>query len=192
MSKSKSQAVSQYTNDPTLACTPQQLIFVQELVKGAYHRDAAKTAGFADWEREGSRLLRKPHIVAALQYLHREHEAAVKMSRQRVMEGMLEAIDMAKQMAEPSTMVTGWREIGKMCGYYAAEHKIHHHQHTAAQTVNKLETMSDSELLEMIEKDSEAIEGDFSEVLEDEVPAWQKAEAEQEEANAEESSDVGA
>lgn len=180
----KSAAVSEYVDNPTLACTPQQLVFVQEMAKGVPQSVAAKTAGFADYTREGSRLLRKAHIVAAIQYLHREHEAVVRMSRQRVMEGMLESIEMAKQLSEPGTMVAGWREIGKMCGYYAAEHKIHHHQHSAKRAVDRLESLSDAELLEMVEKDSEAIEGEFAEVLEDETPAWQEAEEAAEGANA--------
>ena len=82
------------------------------------------------------------------------------------MDGMLEAIEMAKMQSEPGVMVAGWREIGRMCGYYAAEKKILDINITAKRAVDKLETLSDAELLEMIEEDNEAIEGEFAEVLE--------------------------
>jgi len=81
------------------------------------------------------------------------------------MDGMLEAIDMARLQGESGVMVAGWREIGRMCGYYAAEKKEISVNISAKRTIDKLETMSDAELLEMIEQDEEAIEGEFTEVL---------------------------
>ena len=53
-----------------------------------------------------------------------------------------------------------------MCGYYAAEKKVIDINITAKRAVDKLEGMTDAELLEMIEEDSDAIEGEFAEVLE--------------------------
>jgi len=88
------------------------------------------------------------------------------MTRKKVMDGMLEAIEMAKLQAEPATMVNGWREIGRMCGYYAAERKILDINITAKRAVDQLEMLSDGELLEMIERDSDLIEGEFTEVFE--------------------------
>ena len=86
-------------------------------------------------------------------------------ARKKVMDGMLEAIEMAKLQSEPATMVGGWREIGRMCGYYAAEKRVLDINITAKRAVDKLETLSDAELLEMIDKDSDMIEGEFTEVF---------------------------
>ena len=79
---------------------------------------------------------------------------------------MLDAIEMAKVQADPGVMVNGWREIGRMCGYYAAEKKVIDINITAKRAVDKLEALTDAELLEMIENDSDAIEGEYAEVLE--------------------------
>jgi phage terminase small subunit len=87
------------------------------------------------------------------------------MTRKKVMDGMLEAIEMAKIQADPGVMVNGWREIGRMCGYYAAEKKVLDINITAKRTVDKMETLSDAELLEMIDRDSDMIEGEFTEVF---------------------------
>ena len=43
-----------------------------------------------------------------------------KITRKMVIEGLKEAIDMSRMMSEPAIMVAGWREIGKMCGFYEA------------------------------------------------------------------------
>jgi hypothetical protein len=68
--------------------------------------------------------------------------------------------------ADPGVMVNGWREIGRMCGYYAAEKKVIDINITAKRTVDKLESLTDAELLELIAADSDAIEGECTEVLE--------------------------
>ena len=149
------------TGDPILSLTPKQKLFVEGLLRG----QTQSLAGYGNVHGTANRLMRMPKIHEAVAYLHRKHEKASQMTRKKVMDGMLEAIEMAKLQAEPATMVNGWREIGRMCGYYAAERKILDVNITAKRAVDKLETLSDAELLEMIDKDSDMIEGEFTEVL---------------------------
>jgi hypothetical protein len=166
MTKPAISRASQTTGDPMMSLTDKQKIFVDALLHGQTQTMAARSAGYVQAAIEANRLMKKPKVKEALAQLHRQHERASHMTRKKVMDGMLEAISMAKAQAEPATMVNGWREIGRMCGYYAAEKKIIDINITAKRAVDKLETMSDSELLEMIDTDSEAIEGEFAEVLE--------------------------
>ena len=72
------------------------------------------------------------------------------MTRKRVMEGLLEGVEMAKLMAEPSAMIAGWREIGKMCGYYEPVTKRIDLNVTGNVTMQRLERLSDAELLKLI------------------------------------------
>jgi phage terminase small subunit len=52
-------------------------------------------------------------------------------------------------MAEPASMVSAWREIGKMCGYYEPVTKKV--DITVTQNgFKRLERLSDAELLELI------------------------------------------
>lgn len=82
------------------------------------------------------------------------------------MDGFLEAIDMARIQADSGNMVAGWREIAKMCGYYAPEvHKIDVTV-TAKRVIDRLETMSDADLLEMVNENAQIIEGSASVLLE--------------------------
>jgi hypothetical protein len=153
------------TNDPLLALTERQKIFVDAILHGQSQTMAARTAGFGAPNQHAYRLMKDPKIIEALQQQHHKHEKAVQMTRKQVMEGMLDAIEMAKLQADPGTMVNGWREIGRMCGYYAAERKIIDVNISAKRVIDKLESLSDAELLEMITKDEEVIEGEFEQVL---------------------------
>ena len=157
--------IAHATGDPLMSLTDKQRIFVDSLMRGQTQTLAARTAGYGSPAKQATTLMKNPKIHEAAAYLHRKYEKTSKMTRKKVMDGLLEAIDMAKLQAEPATMVNGWREIGRMCGYYAAEKHILDINITAKRAVDKLETLSDAELLEMVDRDSEMIEGEFTEVL---------------------------
>lgn len=167
-----SRRLPEVTGNPFHALTKKQKKFVHNLVAGMAPKLAAQAAGYQTPHVDSAVNLRNPKVQAALVYMNQKHEAAAQMSRKRVMDGFLEAIEMAKMQGESGVMVNGWREIGRMCGYYAPERKVLDVNVTAKRTVDVIETMSDAELLEMVERDSQAIEGEFEEILADERPAW--------------------
>jgi phage terminase small subunit len=74
------------------------------------------------------------------------------MTRERVVQELLEAIDMARQQADPGTMIAGWREIGRLCGFYAPEVKKVDIGINARRVIGKLEALSDAELLQLTQK----------------------------------------
>jgi phage terminase small subunit len=143
---------------------------------------AARLAGYASQSRreEGGkggdngvagRMAHNPRIKEAVHHLHKKYEASIVASRQMVLEGFLSAIDQAKLMADPAVQIAGWREIGKMCGYYAPEVKEVNITIGAKRVIGQLEVLSDTELLELIEKDREAIEGEALRLAEEEDEA---------------------
>lgn len=134
-------------------------------MRGMNQKTAARNAGYSTPHVDGTRAMHHPHVQAALRHLQAKYEQASQMKRKRVMDGILEAIEMAKLQSDPAVMISGWREIGRMCGYYAAEKKEISVSISAKRAVDKLETLSDAELLEMIEEDEEALEGEYTEVL---------------------------
>jgi phage terminase small subunit len=154
------------TGNPMQILSPQQKIFVDALLRGQTQTMAARLAGYGYPHVEGHKQMKSPRVRDALRYQQKKHEKAAMMTRKKVMDGMLEAIEMAKLQADPGVMVNGWREIGRMCGYYAAEKKVIDINITAKRTVDKLESLTDAELLELIAADSDAIEGECTEVLE--------------------------
>lgn len=105
-------------------------------------------------------LNRSANVVAALNRGKKENEKVVQMNKKRVMEGFLEAIDMAKMKGDPFVMISGWREIAKMCGYYEPiRHKIDVN-HTGLNATEKLMRMTDAQLLQLANEQG-ALDGDF-------------------------------
>ena len=149
--KSTASAASASEIDVDKPLTDKQKAFVQSWAKGNSIGRASLDAGFAD-DGIGYRLVRMPNILALKAKYSAEYEAAGDMDRRQVMEGFKEAIEMAKLMAEPASMIAGWREIGKMCGYYAPVETKIKIDVTGNVTMTKLTQMSDAELLELIEK----------------------------------------
>lgn len=75
-----------------------------------------------------------------------------------------EAYDMARTAAEPASMVSAAKEIGKMLGFYEPE--TIRVQLTANQSSlqAKFMVMSDEELLEMAQGKASVVEGEFKRV----------------------------
>lgn len=159
-----SPAVTKLTS-PLHYLTDQQKLFCEQIMKGKSPGVAARIAGYVQPESQGYQIVKSPKVQAAIQYMHKKHEAAAQMTRKKVMDGFLEAIDMARMQADSSTMVAGWREIGRMCGYYAPEVKKIDISITAKRVIDKLETLSDDDLLQMVEENAKIIEGEAVEIL---------------------------
>lgn len=152
---------------PVHFLTDQQRIFVDAIIKQKPPIVAARMAGYAKPEANAYLIIKQPKIQEAIKYLHKKHEKVADMSRKKVMDGMLEAIDMAKIQADPGNMIAGWREIAKMCGYYAPEVKKIDINISAKRVIDKLETLTDEDLIRMIEDESKIIEAEAVEVLDD-------------------------
>lgn len=91
------------------------------------------------------------NVQKALRTAEKISEKAVMMTKKRVMEGFLEAVDMAKMKGDPFVMISGWREIAKMCGYYEAvkvkvDVNVNHSNYQ-----QKLQTLTDTQLLALAE-----------------------------------------
>jgi phage terminase small subunit len=151
--------------DPLHYLTDQQRIFVEAIVKGQVPNLAARKAGYKWPDTDCYRCLKVPKIGAAIRFLHARYAQAAQMTRKKVMDGLLEAIELAKIQAEPATMVAGWREIGKMCGYYAPEVRKIDISITSRRVVEQLETLTDDELLKMVDDNAVQIEGQAVQVL---------------------------
>lgn len=154
--------------NPDRPLTTRMKEFVKLWAQGETILSAAIRAGYNDGGTYAYRLAKDPAI---LKIYHREKEAyaaAVGMTRQKVMEGLLEAVEMAKIQADPTAMIAGWREVGKMCGYYEPVKKQIDVNITGNVVMERLNKLSDAELLKLIETETaNALEGEFTEVLGD-------------------------
>ena len=150
---------------PVHYLSEQQKLFVDRIIKGDGPTQAARIAGYACPDRQGYEIVKSKKVAAAVQYLYKKHEKVADISRRKVMDGFKEAIDMARIQADAGVMISGWREIAKLCGYYAPEIKKVDINITAKRVIDKLETLSDNDLLEMVEESQNVIEAEAYEVL---------------------------
>lgn len=138
--------------------TEQEEKFAKNFLLGMTRTQAAKAAGYAKPEIDGERLIRSKEVQAYLAAEAAAYVDASGVSRKQVVEGMLEAIDMAKTMADPQTMIVGYRELARMLGYNAPEKKQIEVNVRGRVEVQQLEQLSDDELLKLMAP--AAIEGE--------------------------------
>lgn len=76
---------------------------------------------------------------------------ATTLNRLDIIEGVLEAIDMARLQSEPATMIAGYDKLAKIIGAYAPE--VKQLQLTTSQEAirSKFDSMSSEELLAIID-----------------------------------------
>ncbi len=154
--------------NPNRPLTTKMKDFVKYWAQGESILSAAVRAGYTDGGTYAYRLAKDPAILKIYHAEKEAYEQAVGMTRQRVMEGLLEAVEMAKIQADPTAMIAGWREVGKMCGYYEPVKKQIDVNITGNVVMERLNRLSDAELLKLIETETaNALEGEFTEVLGD-------------------------
>ena len=73
----------------------------------------------------------------------------VNVTREQVLEGMLEAIEHAKMVGEPGTEIRGWEAISKMQGYNAPEKHVHDLPDDTKKLLEELRRTDDSRLAEL-------------------------------------------
>ena len=145
------------TIDPNKPLTEKAKLFVKYWAQGESITSASARAGYGDGATYAYQLTRFPQAVALYNEEKRLYEEASQMTRKKVMDGLLEGIEMAKLLADPGNVISGWREIGKMCGYYAPVEKKVALTVQGEIAVRKLETMSDEELMKLISGPVEAL-----------------------------------
>lgn len=130
--------------------TDKQKAYVENRAFGMNKQDSAVAAGYSDAAKEATRLEQLPIITEALAAERAANARLAGYTREDVINGLKRAIDDAVILADPQGQIAGWREIAKICGYYAPE--IKQHVLTAGQVAKRgeLEVLSDEELLDLI------------------------------------------
>ena len=135
---------------PDKPLTGRQKAYALARARGESVPNAMAAAGYNEQPSYGYRLDKMPNVQALIRQEQALYAEAAQVDRKKVIDMQLEAYEMAKMMAEPSTMVAAAREIGKICGLYEpkkveltvsgrVEHEIH-----------RFEAMSDAELLQVL------------------------------------------
>jgi len=131
-----------------------QARFVAEYLVDGNGAQAAVRAGYArsGAKVQAARLLKSETVLAAVRSGQREISDRLALSRERALQGVLEAIDIARAAGDASAMIAGWREIGRLMGYYQPDKtKQVHVNIMAKRVIEQMEMMSDADLVKLVE-----------------------------------------
>lgn len=138
--------------------TEMQKLFVRYWAEGDSIAAAMHRAGYNEQPSYGYRMAKMPNILAEYERIKKLYEDAAQMTRKKVMDMHLEAYEMAKLMAEPATMVSAAREIGRMCGYYEPVKQKLEISVNGQIAVKRIESMSDDDLIRMVTEGMAALQ----------------------------------
>jgi phage terminase small subunit len=130
--------------------TEKQSNFVEALLDGKTQSAAAAEAGYAN-ASGGAVAEHSANVQHALREARSELSSAAQVKRADLVEVLVDAIEMARMMADPMGMIAGAREVGKMLGLYAPEEKKIDLTINQERLLRQYEELSDDDLLRVIE-----------------------------------------
>lgn len=107
----------------TSSLSPRQLAFVEQYSVHGNASRAAREAGYpsASAHTTSNRLLKNEKIRAVLAARRAETAQRMALDRERVIQELRAAVEVARTKGDASAMIAGWREIGRMLGFYEPE-----------------------------------------------------------------------
>lgn len=127
--------------------TALQAAYVDVRAKGVKQASAAREVGIL--KVQAHVMEKQPDVAQALLLARASYQEAAKIERQDVVEGIKEAIEVARLQADAQGMIAGWRELAKLCGLYAPEVKRVELTLTAQRAKSKYEGLSDEQLFQI-------------------------------------------
>lgn len=142
---------------PDKPLTGMQRLFVKGWAQGETILTAFQRAGFTDpCGSYAYRMARMPNILKAYNAEKAAYEAASQMTRKKVMDGLLEGIEMCKLTSDGPGVINGWKTVGQMCGYFEPIKRRLEVNVTGNLQVQHMSKMSDAELLRVIQQGAAA------------------------------------
>lgn len=133
--------------------TQAQSQYVEGVLDGKSRPQAAEEAGYAHPATIPNVIERSEAVRRAIQTARSELSSAAQMKRADVLLIFIDAVELARIAGDPTAMVAGGREIGKMLGLYEPEKKEIQLTTGQARLRTLFENKSDEELLSIIEGD---------------------------------------
>ena len=132
--------------------TAKQARFIDEYLVDANGTQAAIRAGYgASGARVAAhRLLTNVAISSAIEARRQADSARLAITRQNVLQQLVEAFGLARDMGQPAVMVAAARELGRLMGFYAPVQATVALAGDADSLQRQLRAMSDDELFRQI------------------------------------------
>lgn len=155
-------AKKRQVRDRSLVLSEVHAKVVDGVASGMTATDAIAAAGMASDPGSQNSLMTRDDIKKALSAERRRNQYMLGMTRETILQGIKDAVDQAVLLADPVAQIMGWKEIGKICGFYAPEVKRIELSDGAKNYLQRMEQMSDDELLKLGE--SEVTDVEFEEI----------------------------
>lgn len=134
-----------------------------ELVGGGLTpRQAAKKLGMQ--KDAAYDYMKDPEVIKKLKEIHEENQKINQMTRERVQDIVMEAIEMGRTLGDPVAIIRGAQELNKMNGYYAPEEKKILLTTEQRRTLTQFDDMSDEEVAKLANEG--VLDAEFYEVHE--------------------------
>lgn len=132
--------------------------FVTTFMETGNASEAARVAGYHP--STAAKVMRTEDVQQALKEARAELEDISTIKRVDVMNLFMEAIDMARTMADPGNMINGADKIAKMMGYYEPE-KLKVEVTTSQEVLrSKIKQLSDADLYELAYAQAKTVTGE--------------------------------
>ena len=148
--------------DPVDHLNAKEHAFVENIAMGLNPSRAAANAGYGSVRSKGPALMRNDRVRDAIHTRRAELRDSFRIKREDVLIGLRDAIKDAKLLSEPMSQIAGWREIGRMLGYYEPERKIIELSDHTPTAIQQLQEVSTTELLELAGPSGSTIDGEFT------------------------------
>lgn len=139
-------------------------IFADAILEGESETNAARIAGYHP--SNAKNVMREEDVQLMIAEGRKEIQDVSTIKRLDVLNWFIEAIDMARTMADPGQMINGAKEVGKMMGFYEPETiKLAMDGSDGGNLAAKFKAMTDEELYHIASQRAKVIDGE-SEVVE--------------------------
>ncbi len=131
---------------------------VDAKMEGMSTNAALKAAGYSE---NSIASARSEAVRLALAEARQEVRSASTLTRLDIIDGIMDAIQLARTAADPGAMINGYDKLAKIIGAYEPQvHKIELSEN-GARLLKKMEAMSREELLAISEGSARVIDGEF-------------------------------
>jgi hypothetical protein len=137
--------------EKSIILTSMQSTLVDATLQGKDRVAACAAAGYSQPFKQQNVPFKSEAVQLALHEARKELSSAAQITRADVIDGFMEAINVARLAADPASMIKGWSETAKVLGLYAPEVKKIEMSMNQQRLKSKFESMSDADLVEIIE-----------------------------------------
>lgn len=141
----------------SLAAEEQKFLYNLEVL-GMPPERAAVIAGITDTNYPN--ILARPDVQLAREKMRGQLRQSVQLTREDVINGYKEAIDMARIINEPMPMIAGWTAISKLLGFDKPQEVNITINGDVREVRRQIRAMPEVELLKLADENS-IIDGDF-------------------------------